>query len=87
MCPNWRKENKCDDGFYWNELACTCFSLTSDCKCPKGQYNQPNKDCDCALKKQEYLDLFPKWVTAKDISVSIRDGMLRAETNMEKLLL
>jgi len=73
VCPSWSwdVDTTCEEGFYWNELACKCFSL-AQCfaPCPEGQFELPTEDCGCTEDEQEYLDLFPDWATREDIELA-----------------
>lgn len=63
----------CPSGFYWNELACNCFS-DAQCLVPCKGYDMPTEHCGCTDDKKEYLSMFPSWANEKDISQSIKEG-------------
>lgn len=67
----------CDEGFYWDQLGCSCFSSV-ECftPCPEGQYSMPNELCGCTENEQDYYNLFPEWATDEDIELSRTYGIL-----------
>jgi len=65
----------CDDGMYFNALACQCFSpIKCMLMCPESQDLHPARGCDC-VSKEEIRDLYPDWATDEDINQSNIDGM------------
>ena len=69
-------EEVCEPFFYFNELACKCFSMAyCFAPCPDGQYDMPTIECGCTEVEQEYLNLFPRDATDEDIARSIRNGI------------
>ena len=60
----------CGPNFYWNTLACKCFSkaLCAD-KCKN--YPMPTEHCGCTDDKNTYYALFPKSATESDIQKSM----------------
>ena len=72
VCPNNPNDSTtCNDGYYFNELACKCFAEI-ECKraCPPGTYELPTEICSCTDDEQQYQNLFPEWATAKDIELA-----------------
>ena len=47
MCP-FGMDTTCDLGFFWNDLACKCFSVRQ-CRlgCPDDQVLNPTEACEC----------------------------------------
>ena len=66
VCPYIDNKDKCEAGFYWNPLACKCFSL-SHCKmmCPEGQQLSPTEKCTC-VKDSQVDALYPDWASESD---------------------
>ena len=56
--------DKCEDGQYWNYLACECFSMGQCLKLcsEEGQELVPTEMCMC-VPKEEIRALYPEWAT------------------------
>lgn len=68
QCPREElKRGTCEQGWYWNELACECFpSYMCMIWCGEGYVNDPRSGCGC-MTAQEARSVYPKWATPLDI--------------------
>ena len=83
VCPREEQLKKCSPGFFWNELACECFSAAS-CKrikgCDVGYSFDPRPTCGDCMSAQQIGYLYPKWATPFDVVISTKDGYNYVET-------
>ena len=70
----------CEEDFYFNELACKCFSA-DECENTECEgIEMPIAHCACVEDEAEFYDLFPHWATEEMIDQSIDQGLYRWES-------
>ena len=77
VCPYEEHVGECEEGYFYNEMACECFSMAS-CRmlCPEGEELHPMELCTCAETQSIQDQLYPEWVTDDYIRIANDQGVL-----------
>lgn len=85
ICPREAVLLPCDSDYYWNELACQCFSTYFENEGCEEEYRRDPRSSEgkCVRANQLYEELYPLWANPNDILTSELEGLVSFWEDLE----